>query len=96
MKDRDVTAEDRLTVLFQPDTLLPVQYFDRLRRRTEYNGERRLLIAVLDRSAILTGSYNWTHAADRLNDENLLLFRDAGLLAEEYRRIFVQLWERKN
>lgn len=52
--------------------------------------------AVLDRSAILTGSYNWTHAADRLNDENLLLFRDAGLLAEEYRRIFVQLWERKN
>ena len=51
--------------------------------------------AVLDRSAVLTGSYNWTHAADRLNDENLLLFRDAGPLAEEYRRIFIQLWERK-
>jgi hypothetical protein len=48
MKERDVTAEDRLAVLFQPDTLLPVQYFDRLRRRTEYNGERRLLIAVLE------------------------------------------------
>ena len=52
--------------------------------------------AVLDRNAILTGSYNWTHAADRLNDENLLFFRDAGPLAEEYRRIFLQLWERKN
>lgn len=52
--------------------------------------------AVLDRSAILTGSYNWTHSADRLNDENLLFFRDAGPLAEEYRRIFLQLWERKN
>jgi len=52
--------------------------------------------AVLDRSAILTGSYNWTHAADRLNDENLLFFRDAGPLAAEYRRIFLQLWERKN
>lgn len=52
--------------------------------------------AVLDRSAVLTGSYNWTHAADRLNDENLLFFRDAGPLAEEYRRIFWQLWERKN
>jgi len=51
--------------------------------------------AVLDRSAILTGSYNWTHAADRMNDENLLFFRDAGPLAEEYRRIFWQLWERK-
>lgn len=52
--------------------------------------------AILDRSAVLTGSYNWTHAADRLNDENLLFFRDAGPLAEEYRRIFLQLWERKN
>ncbi len=52
--------------------------------------------AVVDRNAILTGSYNWTRAADRLNDENLLFFRDAGPLAEEYRRIFWQLWERKN
>ncbi len=52
--------------------------------------------AILDRSAVLTGSYNWTHAADRLNDENLLFFRDAAPLAEEYRRIFLQLWERKN
>ena len=45
---KDGTAEERLGVLFQPDTLLPIQYFDRLRRRTEYNGERRLLIAVLE------------------------------------------------
>jgi len=52
--------------------------------------------AVFDRNTLLTGSYNWTHAAERLNDENLLLFRDAGPLAEEYRRIFLQLWERKN
>jgi phosphatidylserine/phosphatidylglycerophosphate/cardiolipin synthase-like enzyme len=52
--------------------------------------------AILDRSAVLTGSYNWTHAADRLNDENLLFFRDAGPLAEEYRRVFAHLWERKN
>jgi phosphatidylserine/phosphatidylglycerophosphate/cardiolipin synthase-like enzyme len=52
--------------------------------------------AILDRTAVLTGSYNWTHAADRLNDENLLFFRDAGPLAEEYRRVFQRLWERKN
>lgn len=52
--------------------------------------------AILDRSALLTGSYNWTHAADRSNDENLLFFRDAGPLADEYRRVFLQLWERKN
>jgi len=52
--------------------------------------------AVLDRSAVLTGSYNWTRAADRLNDENLLFFRDAAPLAQEYRRVFWQLWERKH
>ncbi|HSK28927.1 MAG TPA: phospholipase D family protein [Candidatus Limnocylindria bacterium] len=51
--------------------------------------------AVIDRRTVLTGSYNWTYSADSLNDENLLLFRDAGPLAEEYRKTFLRLWERK-
>ena len=51
--------------------------------------------AVIDRRIVFTGSYNWTRSADILNDENLLLFRDAGPLAEEYRKAFFQLWERK-
>jgi phosphatidylserine/phosphatidylglycerophosphate/cardiolipin synthase-like enzyme len=51
--------------------------------------------AVIDRRIVFTGSYNWTYSADSLNDENLLLFRDAGPLAEEYRKAFMQLWERK-
>ena len=48
MKDRDLNPEDRFANLFAPDTLLPSQYFDRLRRRSEYHGERRLMIAVLE------------------------------------------------
>ena len=48
MKERDYTADDRLSGLFQPDTLLPSQFFDRVRRRTEHEGERRLMIAVLE------------------------------------------------
>lgn len=51
--------------------------------------------AVMDRKIIFTGSYNWTRSADKTNDENLLWFRDAGPLAEEYRKVFLQLWERK-
>lgn len=51
--------------------------------------------AVIDRRIVFTGSYNWTHSADSSNDENLLLFRDAGPLAEEYRKAFLNLWERK-
>ena len=51
--------------------------------------------AVIDRRVVFTGSYNWTHSADNRNDENLLMFRDAGPLAEEYRKAFLRLWERK-
>jgi hypothetical protein len=49
MKERDFGAEERMSGgLFQPDTLLPSQYFDRVRRRVHPDGERRLMIAVLE------------------------------------------------
>lgn len=51
--------------------------------------------SVIDRKIVFTGSYNWTRSADHSNDENLLWFRNAGPLAEEYRKVFFQLWERK-
>jgi phosphatidylserine/phosphatidylglycerophosphate/cardiolipin synthase-like enzyme len=51
--------------------------------------------AVIDRRVVFTGSYNWTHSAESRNDENLLVFRDANPLAEEYRKAFLRLWERK-
>ncbi len=51
--------------------------------------------AVIDRRVVLTGSYNWTVSAENANDENLLVFRDAGPLAEEYRKEFFRLWEKK-
>jgi phosphatidylserine/phosphatidylglycerophosphate/cardiolipin synthase-like enzyme len=51
--------------------------------------------AVVDRRVVFTGSYNWTQSADIRNDENLLMFRDASPLAEEYRKAFFRLWERK-
>jgi hypothetical protein len=48
MKDREEQHEDRMAGLFAPDTLLPSQYFDRVRRGGEYDGERRLMVAVLE------------------------------------------------
>src|SRR5213593_1506914 len=48
MKDREYAVDERLGGLFQPDTLLPSQFFDRVRRRSEHDGERRLMIAVLE------------------------------------------------
>ena len=48
MKEREYGIEERLAGLVQPDTLLPSQYFDRIRRRGQYDGERRLMIAILE------------------------------------------------
>jgi len=48
MKTRDISAEERLQELFQPDTLMPSQYFDRIRRRAFHDGERRLMVAILE------------------------------------------------
>jgi hypothetical protein len=48
MKEKDITAEERIQELFQPDTLLPSQYFDRIRRRASFDGERRLMVAILE------------------------------------------------
>src|SRR5438045_9477921 len=48
MKEREHAVDERFGVIFQPDTLLPSQFFDRVRRRSEHDGERRLMIAVLE------------------------------------------------
>ncbi|HLY37387.1 MAG TPA: hypothetical protein VKU61_05085 [Candidatus Binatia bacterium] len=48
LKERD-DLEERGGSIFAPDTLLPSQYFDRVRQRTRAgDGERRLMAAVLE------------------------------------------------
>ena len=46
-------------------------------------------VMILDGSIVITGSYNWTVAADTQNGENLLVIRDprlAGVYTENWRR----------
>jgi len=76
---------------------IPLRRLSGLRSATfdKENGLMHQKFAVIDRRVLFTGSYNWTHSADSSNDENLLFFRDAGALAEEYRKAFLNLWERK-
>lgn len=40
-------AEDRLNDLFEPDILLPIQYFATLKRKRFSCGEHRLLVAII-------------------------------------------------
>jgi competence ComEA-like helix-hairpin-helix protein len=49
--------------------------------------------AIIDNKTIITGSHNWSDAADRLNDEVLLII-DSPQLAAHYDREFNNLFDR--
>ncbi len=44
----DYGMEDKIASLFQPDTVLSEQYFDNLRRKTHFEPEKRLMLALLE------------------------------------------------
>jgi hypothetical protein len=49
MMDRhEAVLEEKLAFLFQPDVLIPAQYFDTLRAKTALEPEKRLMLAVLE------------------------------------------------
>ncbi len=47
-KTNSSSVEDRISSLFQPDTLLPEQYLDTCRRKTHLEPEKELMLAILD------------------------------------------------
>ncbi len=63
-------------------------------RAREWEGKMHNKFAVIDRSIVITGSYNWTVTAERVNHENLLIFSNAPKVAEAYLREFNRLWNR--
>lgn len=48
---------------------------------------------IIDDTTLITGSFNWTGAADLKNDENLLIINSREL-ASKYSRYFEELWNR--
>lgn len=47
--------------------------------------------AVIDKSVVITGSFNWTMQAVKYNQENLLFFENKNI-AEKYTKAFEELW----
>lgn len=47
-QEKNFAAEDRVSTLFQPDTLLSEDYFGNYRRRIPLEPEKALLLAVLE------------------------------------------------
>jgi hypothetical protein len=46
--DTGLSMEERVTSLFQPDTLLPEQFLDTFRRKLHLEPEKKLMLAILD------------------------------------------------
>ena len=46
--DASLGVEEKMGSLFQPDTLLPAQYFDTVRRKANSEPEKKLMLAILE------------------------------------------------
>jgi hypothetical protein len=66
------TLDERLPSLFEPDTLLPVQYFEAMRRKHLLEGEKRLILSVLE-----DGIECFMKYVDSSTGKGQKLFRDA-------------------
>jgi hypothetical protein len=60
----------------------------------KYEGIMHNKFAIIDNKVLLTGSYNWTHSAEELNNENLLIVKNSEELIGKYRLEFTKLWDR--
>jgi phosphatidylserine/phosphatidylglycerophosphate/cardiolipin synthase-like enzyme len=50
--------------------------------------------AIIDRRTVITGSHNWSNAANYYNDETLLIIQDNPTVAAHFDREFDRLYER--
>jgi hypothetical protein len=77
------TLDERLPSLFEPDTLLPVQYFEAMRRKHLLEGEKRLILSVLE-----DGIECFMKYVDASTSKGQKLFRDA----EEWIKLHDKQW----
>jgi len=66
------TLDEKLPGLFEPDTLLPIQYFEAMRRKHLLEGEKRLLLSVLEDAVEC-----FMKCIDSSTNKGQRLFRDA-------------------
>ena len=78
MQEKGLSVEEKVSSLFQTDTLLPEQYLDTFRRKTHLEPEKRLMLAVLEDAIACFQKY--LHARD---GKGKTLFRDAAQWIEE-------------
>ena len=76
--DRGLSMEERVTSLFQPDTLLPEQYLDTFRRKLHLEPEKKLMLAILEDAIACFQKYLFAR-----DGKGKTLFREAETWVEE-------------
>ena len=71
------TLDERLPGLFEPDTLLPIQYFEAMRRKHLLEGEKRLVLSVLEDAVEC-----FMKCIDSATNKGQRLYRDAEDIGE--------------
>ncbi|MGH8011982.1 MAG: hypothetical protein ACREQ4_05745 [Candidatus Binataceae bacterium] len=66
------TLDEKLPGLFEPDTLLPIQYFEAMRKKHLLEGEKRLILSVLEDAVEC-----FMKCIDSSTSKGQRLFRDA-------------------
>lgn len=56
-----LSMEERVTSLFQPDTLLPEQYLETFRRKLHLEPEKKLMLAILEDAVACFQKYVFAH-----------------------------------
>ena len=78
MQEKGLSVEEKVSSLFQTDTLLPDQYLDTFRRKTHLEPEKRLMLAVLEDAIACYQKYVLAR-----DGKGKTLFRDAAGWIEE-------------
>lgn len=60
--------------------------------RDKHSGFMHNKFAVIDRKTVITGSYNWTNNATKINDENMVVV-ESPELAKAFNEEFEELWK---
>lgn len=76
--DQGLSMEERVTSLFQPDTLLPEQYLDTYRRKLHLEPEKKLMLAILEDGVACFQKYVFAR-----DGKGKALFREAENWIEE-------------
>ena len=76
--DQGLSMEERVTSLFQPDTLLPEQYLDTYRRKLHLEPEKKLMLAILEDGIACFQKYLFAR-----DSKGKALFREADAWVEE-------------